>query len=89
MTPPLLASAGGGGVFLGYDLFMNTTKIFEALRFALYCLTASAGAVTAGYLAIGDGIPSWLIFTNAALQPLAGGFALKHFSYSEDIDTIE
>ena len=68
---------------------MNTTKIFEVLRFSLYCLTMSAGAVTAGYLAMGDGIPAWLIFTNAALQPLAGGFALKHFSYSEAIDSIE
>lgn len=76
-------------MFLGYDLLMNTTKIFEALRFSLYCLTMSAGAMTAGYLAIGDGIPAWLLFANAALQPLAGGFALKHFSYSEGIDGIE
>lgn len=59
---------------------MNPLHDLErTIRVSIYVLAVAAGALTAGYAAIGD-LPSWLIFANAALGTLGGGTALSNLT---------
>lgn len=66
---------------------MNLTTLKNAYRLVTYSAAVAAGFAVAGYSALGDGLPDWLIFANAGIATLSGGIALGNFTPSENADS--
>lgn len=57
---------------------MNQMK--DIYRLGLYVAATVAPAIAAGYAAIGQGSPNWLLFGAGVISALAGSAAVSHFT---------
>ncbi len=64
---------------------MSMVKVMDIARYGVYLLSIAAGAASAGFMAIEDGLPTWLVFTNAVLLALSGSLAAKNFTHHDPV----